>query len=82
MAANVLNSARAIDISVLVVRAFIRLRQMLTANKTLASKLAELESRLGTHDKAIRSLFATIRELTAPPPGNSRKIGFKRENEA
>jgi len=66
MAANVLNTPRAIEVSVLVVRAFIKLRQMLVSHKEMAHKLAELERRLGTHDASIRSLFATIRTLMTP----------------
>jgi hypothetical protein len=80
MAANVLNSRRAVKASVLVVRAFIRLRQSLVAHRELATKLAELESRLGTHDVAIRSILAAIHQLMEPleddPP--KERIGFGR----
>ena len=78
MAATVLNSPRAIEVSLLVVRAFVRLRQFLASHKELASKLAELERRLGTHDKAIRSLIEKIHQLMAPvpPPPKTRPMGF------
>ena len=76
MAANVLNSSRAIEASVFVVRAFIKLREILATHKELAQKLMELEERLSTHDKAICSLFDAIRELMAPPIPKRRKIGF------
>jgi phage regulator Rha-like protein len=68
MAANVLNSPRAVRISVLVVRAFVRLRQVLTTHRELARKLEELENRIGTHDVAIRQLVSAIRELMEPEP--------------
>lgn len=77
MAANVLNSPRAIEASVYVVRAFVRLRDMVASNKALAAKLEELEKRLDTHDQAIAGLIDTMRQLMKPqdPPGK-RKIGF------
>lgn len=67
MAANVLASPRAIEMSVHVVRAFVRLREMIGANKELARKLDELERRLATHDQAIAGLIEAIRELMRPP---------------
>lgn len=76
MAANILNTHRATEVSVLVVRTFVRLRQILTSHKELSIKLAELEGRLGTHDKAIQSLFTAIRQLMAAPSPKNRKIGF------
>lgn len=76
MAANVLNSDRAMEASVFVVRAFIKLREMMATHKELAQKLAELEERLSTHDKAICSLFDAIREMMNPPVPKKRPIGF------
>lgn len=76
MAANVLNSPRAVQMSVFVVRAFVRLRQMVTTHKELAAKLGELERQVATHDSHIRSLFEAIRQLMAPPVPRKRKIGF------
>jgi len=76
MLASVLNSSRAIDVSVLIVRAFVRMREALTANRELAHKLAELERRLDTHDEAIQSLMAAIRSLMKPPEPKQRRIGF------
>ncbi len=77
MAANVLNSPQAVRASVLVVRAFVRLRQFLTANHELAAKLAELEKRIGTHDKAIEGIMKAIRDLMEPPPDPPKtRIGF------
>ena len=78
MAANVLNSSQAVRMSVFVVRAFVRLREMLSTHKELAHKLAELERKLQNHDESIRSLVVAIRELMAPsePQPPKRRIGF------
>ena len=79
MAASVLNSERAVKVSVYVVRAFVKLREILGAHKQLARKLAELEKRLEGHDEQIAALIEAIRELMAPPPAAARKrIGFTR----
>lgn len=77
MAATVLNSERAVEMSVFVVRAFVRLREMLATNRQLASKIDELEQRLDTHDASIQELIEAIRELMAPDPATGRKIGFQ-----
>jgi hypothetical protein len=76
MAANVLNSPRAVQMSVFVVRAFVRLRQMIGAHKEMAAKLAELERKVASHDGNIRALFEAIRQLMTPPEPKKRKIGF------
>ncbi len=77
MAATVLNSERAVEMSVFVVRAFVRLREMLATNQQLASKIDELEQRLDTHDASIQDLIEAIRELMAPDPATGRTIGFQ-----
>ncbi|MCL4400539.1 ORF6N domain-containing protein [Candidatus Parvarchaeota archaeon] len=76
MVANILNSKRAIEASIYVVRAFIKLRGMLLTNKELSHKLSELERKVGLHDEAIRSLVIAIKELMTPPEPKHRKIGF------
>ena len=77
MAANVLNTTRAIETSVYVVRAFVKLRELLSTHKELAGKLAELERKVGSHDTAIQSLVTAIRRLMEPPPTTLRsRIGF------
>lgn len=77
MLASVLNSDVAVQASVRVVRAFVRLREMVSANAQLATKLAELERRLDSHDEAIVDLFATLRRLLEPAqPTTKREIGF------
>lgn len=77
MAANVLNTRRAIEASVYVVRTFVRLRELLATNKDLAQKLAELERKLEGHDQAIHNLFEAIRQLVNAPPPPTRRIGFR-----
>ena len=80
MAASVLNSPQAVEVSIFVVRAFIKRRELLAGNQELAAKFAELETRVGTHDKTIRSLVAAIRQLMQPPATPDKKqIGFKVE---
>ncbi len=76
MAATVLNSPRAIEMSVFVVRAFVRLREMLSVHKDLAEKLDALERKVSTHDQAIAGLINAIREMTHTPASRSRPIGF------
>ena len=78
MAANVVNSPKAVAASVLVVRAFVRLRQLLGTHQELAAKLVELEKRLGTHDQAIGEIMKAIRLLMNPPvEPNRERIGFR-----
>jgi len=78
MVASVLNTQRAIQVSVFVVRAFVKLREMLSTHKELAHKLAALERKLQNHDESIRSLVAAIRQLMAPPEPEppKKRIGF------
>ena len=76
MAANVLNSPQAVEMSVVVVRAFVRMRHMLSAHKELTGKLSELERKIGTHDEQIELIFDAIRQLMTPLEPNKRKIGF------
>ncbi|MFA5187396.1 MAG: ORF6N domain-containing protein [Patescibacteria group bacterium] len=77
MAATVLNSSKAVEMSVFVVRAFVKMREQLMATATLAKRLAEVEKLLLTHDSALRDLYQKIRPLLLPPPEPSKtKIGF------
>ena len=80
MAASVLNTQRAVQISVFVVRAFVKLREMLSTHKELAHKLAVLERKLQNHDESIRSLVVAIRQLMTPPEPEpeppKKRIGF------
>jgi hypothetical protein len=80
MAASVLNSEKAVKVSVYVVRAFVKLREVLATHKELAGKLAELERKLQKHDTQILTLVEAIRQLLEPPPAPKRKrIGFVAE---
>ena len=74
MSANILNSERAIDVSILVVEAFVRLREMVLTHRELAHKLNDLEAK---YDKQFDVVFDAIRQLMTPPPiPPKRKIGF------
>ena len=77
MLAAVLNTPRAIEVSVFVVRAFVKLREMLASHKELAVKVAELERKIGSHDEAIRSLLSAIRHLMIEPASPRKQIGFQ-----
>lgn len=77
MAATVLNSERAVEMSILVVRAFVRLREMVSSNQQIVSKLDELEYRLEKHDADIQELIEAIKELMIPPDPSGRGIGFQ-----
>jgi phage regulator Rha-like protein len=77
MAATVLNSKQAIEMSVFVVRAFVRMREMLAKNRQLAAKINELDKRLETHDTAIQDIIEAIKELMVPEGPSKRKIGFQ-----
>src|SRR6185437_11768665 len=83
MLASILNSKRAVEMSVSVVRAFVLMREQLAAHKELAQKLNELENHVSGHDEAIQNLFKAIRQLVKSPqpllPEDRPKIGFMRE---
>src|SRR5271166_4451254 len=68
MAATVLNSEQAVEMSVFVVRAFVRLREMLATNKEVAARIEELEVHLETHDSKIQKIIEVLKRLTNPPP--------------
>lgn len=76
MAATVLNSKEAVEMSVFVVRAFVRLRAMLGANKAFADRIEELEKHLATHDCNIQEIINVIKRLMNPPANRKSKIGF------
>jgi hypothetical protein len=77
MAASVLNTPLAVEVSIFVVRAFVRLRETLSTNQEVMRKLDQLERKIETHDQAITGILAAIRELMTPPePPKKRKIGF------
>lgn len=82
MLSSVLNSDRAVEINIQIVRAFVRLRQMIASNKALTRKLDALERKLATHDVHIQSLFEAIRQLMTPLEPKKRRIGFLVEEHA
>ena len=64
-------------VNIEIMRAFVRMREMIATNKELAAKLNELERKLGSHDQAIAGIIDAIRQLMAPPPpAKKRRIGF------
>jgi hypothetical protein len=77
-AANILNSARAVQMSVFVIRAFVKMRNELAANTALVRRLAQIDDTLFLHDSALRDLYQKLRPLLAPPPDPPQKprIGF------
>jgi hypothetical protein len=77
MLSSVLRSKRAIHVNIAIMRAFVKLREFAASHKTLATKLEQLERKVGGHDGQIRSLFDAIRQLMEPPTPKSRRIGFK-----
>jgi hypothetical protein len=79
MAASILNTPVAVAASIAVVRAFVRLREILSTHKDLARKLEELEKK---YDENFRVVFDAIRQLMSPPPpatGKKRRIGFQQQ---
>ena len=77
MAATVLNSPQAVKMSLLVVRAFVRMREALAANQAVLRRLAEIDRTLLEHDAALRTLWERLRPLLAPPPEPpAREMGF------
>jgi len=82
MAASIVNTPKAVEMSIFVVRAFIRLRQVLASHRGLADKLAELEKKLDTHDHQIGAIFEALRQLMLPPEKPRKEIGFKVKEKA
>ena len=77
MLSGVLTSERAVRVNVAIMRAFVRLRKMVSENKNFAEKLRELEKRVGGHDEAIDNLFDAIRRFAEQPEETLLRIGFK-----
>jgi hypothetical protein len=76
MLSSVLRSKRAIQVNIAIMRTFVRLREVLAANRKLAAILSELERRIQTHDEQIRAVFEAIRQLMAQPEPRKKEIGF------
>jgi ORF6N domain len=76
MLSSVLNSQRAVKVNIAIMRAFVKLRQILETNPDLARKFSELERRVGKHDAEITAIIEAIRQLMTPPEKPRREIGF------
>lgn len=76
MAASLLNSQRAIEVSLYVVRAFVKMRQYLSQHQEILKKLSSLEQSVSTHDVHIKSIFHAIRQLMDGPQKSKKQIGF------
>lgn len=76
MLSSVLKSKRAIYVNIAIMRAFVKLREILSTRKELAHKLSELERKIEKHDAEIQTIFEAIRQLMKPPAPHPRKIGF------
>lgn len=76
MLSSVLNSERAIQVNIAIMRAFVRLKAIISTHKDLAYKLSQLERKTERHDEEIKAIFKAIRQLMAPPEMPKRRIGF------
>jgi hypothetical protein len=76
MLASVLNSDRAIKMSILIIKTFVKLREIISTHKELSCKLSELERKFEKHDEAIQGIFEAIRQLMVVPETPKRRIGF------
>jgi hypothetical protein len=76
MLSSVLNSERAIEVNIAIVRAFVHLRKMIVSHKELAKKLQELEHHIKNHDEEIQAIFEAIQQLISLPEDSRKKIGF------
>ena len=77
MLSSVLRSERAVQVNIAIMRAFVKLREIISTHKELAQKLKELEYKIESHDEQITAIFDAINQLLTPPPGPARKIGFE-----
>ena len=76
MLSSVLNGPRAVQVNIEIMRAFVRLREVVATNRELAQKLGELERKIASHDNEIQTIFEAIRQLMTPPELPRRQIGF------
>ena len=82
MAANILRSAHAVQMSVYVVRAFVRMREQIVANAAILKRLAEIDRTLLQHDSALRDVYNKLLPLLQPPPASpKRRMGFIADEE-
>jgi hypothetical protein len=81
MSANVLNSEKAIEMSILLIEAFVRMRELISNNTELAKQISNLEKRLDTHDEIIVNIVKSVKSLLDPKIKKKGQIGFKAEKE-
>jgi ORF6N domain len=83
MLSSVLRSPRAVEVNIQIMRAFVRLRELMETHKAIAAKLTDIEARLDGHDHSFQAVFETIRQLLQPPTPEQKKrrIGFRMPNE-
>lgn len=79
MLSSVLNSNRAVKMSIFIINTFIRLRQFLYTHKEISERLGNVEAKVLLHDRAIIEIDHAIQELSAPKPEKENKIGFRKE---
>ena len=78
MLSSVLNSRKAVQVNIAIIRTFVKLRRIISANRAIAKKLNQLEKRVGQHDMEIKSVFDAIRMLMNMPEKSNKRIGFLR----
>ncbi len=81
MLSSVLHSERAVQVNIIIIRAFVKLRQVLSTHKALAHKLEQLEGKIEKHDEEIHAIFEAIRQLMEPLLKPKKQIGFKPGND-
>jgi len=79
MLSSVLNSKRAIQVNIAIMRAFVKLREIISAHKELLKKLDELQNKVGKHDTQIMAIFRAIKQMMIKPPLGKKKYGFRNE---
>tara|TARA_B100000315_G_C14493071_1_gene548567 strand:+ start:520 stop:1023 length:504 start_codon:yes stop_codon:yes gene_type:complete len=77
MLSSVLKSKRAVKVNIQIMRAFVKLRQILSTNKELVHKLSQLERKTEKHDAEIHAIFKAIRQLMTPPEKTKKRIGYR-----
>ena len=80
MLSSILRSERAVRVNILIMRAFVKIREILSTHKELAQKLKELELKIETHDEQITAIMEAINQLLAAPPVNKRNMGFSQRD--
>jgi len=76
MLSSVLNSERAVQVNIGIMRAFVNMRKMFLTNEEVSRKFAEMENKLGKHDENFKKVFAAIRFMMNPPDKSDKEIGF------